>query len=255
MKLTGGISVADDRVDLFIEIRKNHVFRELDDQEVTVLAGLSEVCCMRANETFIREGEKDHCLYIIKSGHIEILKKSSDTDDDHCLAVLGSGNCIGEMSLVEIDSHRSASAKTREDSVVIKIDFDKVIHNPNYKLHHYKLLSGIAKDLSRKLSHTNDITVKAMKSELEVSKARVAMGLFTVNLLFALSIYTLTLRTLAEVIKMSGNYVTIITGIIIFFSLFIFVLIRKSGYPLRTFGLTTANWKLLFSAFQFLYSR
>lgn len=57
------------------------------------------------------EGDPGHCAYIIESGRLEISRRLNDTD--HVLAVLGPGDIVGEMALIE-DQPRSATAVALE---------------------------------------------------------------------------------------------------------------------------------------------
>jgi len=78
------------------------------------------------------EGQPGNCLYIISTGNIVIAKKlRSDEDasngvDRKELAVLGPGDCFGEMSLLEADQPRSADALARGETVLARLDRDEL---------------------------------------------------------------------------------------------------------------------------------
>lgn len=162
---------------------------------------------------------------------------------------LGAGECIGETSVLEGDVRRTASVRTVEKTVLIKIQMDRMTGRTEFDSIYIKLLSNMARALSGKLSTANHVTISAMQRELETSKARIGMGLFTVNLLFMLGIYTLALQSLnAMVIAFGSNLISL--AILALMASVIFVMIRKSGYPLQTFGLTLERWrKVVWDAF------
>ncbi|MGC2854149.1 cyclic nucleotide-binding domain-containing protein [Novispirillum sp. DQ9] len=59
-------------------------------------------------ERLFREGDPAECAYVIVDGRVEISK--AVRDDTHVLAVVGKGEIVGEMSLID-DQPRSATAR------------------------------------------------------------------------------------------------------------------------------------------------
>ncbi|MFC0213737.1 cyclic nucleotide-binding domain-containing protein [Paenibacillus chartarius] len=223
-------------------IQANPLFAHVNGEEMSAVAAVTELIECEAGVTIIREGDEDKSLYLIKRGAVEIVKENRATGEWYQIVTLGAGNCVGETSIVEGNVKRTATVRTTEKSTLIKVNFDRMAGKREYDSVYIKLLSNITRALSGKLSSTNDITVGAMKKELETSKARVAMGLFTVNLLFMLGIYTMALKSLnALVINFGSNLISI--AILALMATVMFVMIKKSGYPLHMFGLTLRNWK------------
>jgi CRP-like cAMP-binding protein/membrane protease YdiL (CAAX protease family) len=223
-------------------LRGNALFQHILDDEMDKLLDLATIIHAEAPITFIREGEHDKSLYLIEKGQVEIVKANASTGDYYTIASLREGDCVGETSLLEGHVTRTATVRTVGRTTLIKIDFDRIQGAHEYDAVYIKLLSNIARSLSGKLNTSNDATVNAMKKELETSKARIAMGLFTVNLLFMLGIYTLALKSLNTlVINFGSNLISI--AILALMSAVMFIMIRKSGYPMKTFGLTLENWK------------
>lgn len=224
------------------QLKKNHLFQSLSADEMQTILSITERQRLEQGQIFIHEGNSDKSVYIIEEGSVEILINVEE-ENAMVLTTLGTGAVVGEMSLLQGDQRRTASARTQEDSVLLRIDFDKIRFYEEYGSLYTKILGNLAKELSRKLVSTNTITLDSMKKELESSKARIAMGLFTVHILFLLAIYTLALRSLAELVQTQENSTFISVGIMFFMALFIYILIKRLGYPLRTFGLTLDNWK------------
>ncbi len=225
------------------QLKQNHLFHSLSDDELQTILSITERQQVGQGRFFIHEGNSDKSVYVIEEGSVEIVIHAGDQESPVVLTTLGKGAVVGEMSLLQGDQRRTASARTKEDSVLLRIDFQHIRFYEEYGSLYTKILGNLAKELSRKLVNTNTITLESMKKELESSRARIAMGLFTVNILFLLSIYTLALRSLAELVQAQENSTSISVGILAFMALFMFVLIKRFGYPLRTFGLTLDNWK------------
>ena len=61
-------------------------------------------------EVIFSEGDDSHEAYLILSGRVEVLKAAPG--GPLCLAVLGGGDLLGEMGLLE-DQPRSATARAR----------------------------------------------------------------------------------------------------------------------------------------------
>jgi signal transduction histidine kinase len=74
---------------------------------------------LRAGELLFEEGSPSECAYIVLDGELEVLKK---TEDRHVLlGVVGKGELIGEMSLLQ-NRPRTATMRARTDAVVVAVD-------------------------------------------------------------------------------------------------------------------------------------
>ncbi|SFB07341.1 CAAX protease self-immunity [Cohnella sp. OV330] len=223
-------------------IQSNPLFQSMTEDEIAGIAEISEVAELSAGTVFIREGETDKALYLVERGNVEVVKAEPGSGNWLVLATLGAGTCIGETSILEGNVARTATVRTAEPSALIRIDPERMIGDRAFDSVRIKLLNHVAASLTGKLDATNNMTVAAMKNDLETNKARIAMGLFTVNLLFMLGIYTLALKSLNTlVINFGSNLISI--AILALMSAVMFIMIKKSGYPMKTFGLTLEDWR------------
>lgn len=71
-------------------------------------------------ETIFEQGDRGDRLYIIVDGEVEVVKRDPD-GTEVLLAVLGSGDCFGEMALVS-DLPRMASARSRTSVNLLTLD-------------------------------------------------------------------------------------------------------------------------------------
>ena len=76
---------------------------------------------LRENDYLVREGDKATCGFLIETGSVEVLLERPD--GNRILAVLGPGEIVGEMALVD-QSVRSASVRAREDCLLLPITAD-----------------------------------------------------------------------------------------------------------------------------------
>lgn len=94
-------------------------------------------------------------MYVVLSGSVEITKKDN-TGKDSTVAMLGTGACIGEMSLFEQEK-RSASATIKERAellVMPKYNFDRMLQSrPNETI---KILLNFIKVMSQRLRETTN---------------------------------------------------------------------------------------------------
>ena len=77
---------------------------------------------LEANAYLVREGDPSTSAFLIEQGSVEVILERDD--GDHILAVLGTGEMVGEMALVD-GALRSASVRTREKSCFRPITSDQ----------------------------------------------------------------------------------------------------------------------------------
>ena len=99
-------------------LRKVPLFSGLEDDDLARLCEMVEEVRLKAGEELFPEGSIGDQAYIIKDGQLEILKSSAGRTV--LLAVRGSGDVIGEMSLLE-SSPRFATVKAKTDALLLAI--------------------------------------------------------------------------------------------------------------------------------------
>ncbi|MBI4677405.1 MAG: cyclic nucleotide-binding domain-containing protein [Elusimicrobia bacterium] len=95
----------DDKVKLIKSVR---LLDGIPEKHLTALAEFLKSVSLDDGAALFEEGSKGDCLYFISSGQVRISKRvSGETFKD--LAILGPGDCFGEMALID-DVARSARA-------------------------------------------------------------------------------------------------------------------------------------------------
>ena len=89
------------------------LFQDLPEEELKILAGLLCVAKVPPGTLLFREGELGDHFYIINSGQVEVIK-SLGTESEWRVAVLGPGEFLGDLSLLNPDHLRTASVRTLE---------------------------------------------------------------------------------------------------------------------------------------------
>lgn len=118
------------------------------------IAAYMDVYDIPDNTQIFLEGSKETDFCLLVAGRVRILKKSAD-GKTHEIAILGKGNALGEMSLVD-GAPRSASAVMKGDGRIIvmsEYNYNRLCEEePSIAL---ALVTNIARLLSLKLRRTS----------------------------------------------------------------------------------------------------
>lgn len=97
-------------------------YRHFKPEDWKILEALFVERRLPAGEMLFHEGDPSDGLYWVRSGRLRVFRKVSPAHDpkqkqEQLLALLGAGQMIGEMSLVE-EAPRSADVAAQEESVL-----------------------------------------------------------------------------------------------------------------------------------------
>ena len=104
---------------------RNPVFAGIPPRELESLAGVALEEAHRARADIFMEGDTSRWFYLVKSGHVKIVRHSK-TGKDVVLELLGPGEIFGGVAVIEKRPY-PASAQATEPTVVLKIPADPVI--------------------------------------------------------------------------------------------------------------------------------
>lgn len=105
------------------------LFASLPEDEIRHLEKVLRPCEIPEDTLLLREGEQGNRFFIILEGELEIIK-AYRTPNERLLGIRGPGDYIGEMSLLNKDELRTASAYTRTPSKLMEMrreDFDTLL--------------------------------------------------------------------------------------------------------------------------------
>jgi CRP-like cAMP-binding protein len=132
------------------------IFAGLDDEALELFLGHAETRAIPDGGVIAREGESNHCMFLIESGEVCIIKNFG-TPSPVELAVLGPGDFFGEMCILET-LPRSATGKARGPATVVSVASSAFYQLYQKEPKQYSiLLLNIARDLSRRLRHLDEV--------------------------------------------------------------------------------------------------
>lgn len=147
------------------QILKNvTVFSGIDDKNLRMICDRCEVISFDTGTVIIEENTPATEIFILLKGSVAIVLGLQEEPFE--LLRFGSGNCLGEASVIGIQKH-SASAITVEKSSLLVLsrsvlmeifEIDKALFS--------LLILNIARELARRLHHSNELIMKYRKGEL-----------------------------------------------------------------------------------------
>jgi CRP-like cAMP-binding protein len=106
-------------------LRGSPLFATLPARETDALAGVALEETHRARGYIFMEGDPSRWFYLVKSGHVKIVRHSR-TGKDVVLELLGPGQVFGGVAVIEKRPY-PAAAQATEPTVVVKIPADPMI--------------------------------------------------------------------------------------------------------------------------------
>ncbi len=159
--------------DIRTVLKENPLFRDLSVRELKFLEDIVHVRRYHAGEAVFRQGEVGVGMYMIVTGRVEIFISTPDVVDEAFREIyitqLTGSDFFGELSLVEENSRRTASAVAREETVLVgffRPDLTEILErSPNAGI---KIVFRLAEVLGRRLKETTDKVSELRKSLKEM---------------------------------------------------------------------------------------
>jgi CRP-like cAMP-binding protein len=109
-------------------IRRVHLFAMLTPEQAQSLAGAVEKRRFKRGECVVEQGKISHALYVILTGRARVLM-SDYQGREVILATLRSGDCVGEMSLIDDEPHSATVITETQCDVLIlgRDDFSRCL--------------------------------------------------------------------------------------------------------------------------------
>src|SRR5678809_766358 len=96
-------------LETLIAVRTSPLLSELDDQELERLSAVMDQTTFSKGANIFQQDTAGDSLVIIVSGQVGVVRTSQkDRSKERLLAVVGSGECLGEMALAD-GGRRSAT--------------------------------------------------------------------------------------------------------------------------------------------------
>ena len=161
---------SDEHVEVFETLRQTYMFQNLTRKELRFVKDTVHVRTFKPGEPIFRQGEVGVGMYIILKGSLEIYVDQSPEDQipagGSMVTRLRAGDFLGELSLVETNSRRTATAIAAEETVLIgffKPDLLEILdRQPATGV---KILLRLSEVLGRRLKETT-MRVTELKDDL-----------------------------------------------------------------------------------------
>ena len=133
----------------FTLLRNMPVFGGLNDNALQLIVSESAVVEVAAGDYFFHEGDRGKSLFVLERGVVVIERLYRD--QPVVLGRLREGDCIGEMSLIDM-MPRSASVLAEEDCRAIEITLASLHRLYKQELEQYALIMmNMGREVSRRL--------------------------------------------------------------------------------------------------------
>jgi CRP/FNR family transcriptional regulator, cyclic AMP receptor protein len=135
-------------------LKRVQLFANLEKDELEQLAAICQEKTVASGETIISQNTTGNEMYIVSQGSVEVFIQG--LNDARSLVVLGKGQVIGEMALID-QGYRSASVRaTREGATLYLIESDAFykLCDANYHIG-FIVMRNLAIDIAFKLRHRN----------------------------------------------------------------------------------------------------
>jgi len=154
-------------------LRGNAIFAGIPAREIDALAGLVTEEAHRARDCVFMEGDPAHWFYLVKSGHVKIVRHSR-TGKDVVLELLGPGEVFGGVAVIERRPY-PAAAQATEALVVLKLPAEPMIALAD---RHPSFIKEMALMIGRRLRSAHDsvesLAVDPVEARLAATLVRLA---------------------------------------------------------------------------------
>jgi len=143
-----------DLFDRLLLLKQSPIFSMVATDDLRMVAGsLEQELFYTGDRIFEINDQGDH-LYLLVSGAVGI-SIDPDPESSNFIAMLGPGDCFGEMNLLD-DLPRSASAHVLEDSVVLTLEKSRL---RGLILSYPEISIGLLRSLSLRLREANRVAI------------------------------------------------------------------------------------------------
>ena len=141
-------------------LRRYSLFGGILDPQLRLIAARMRQVRYRPGEPLIREGERGDAIFLLVSGHAEVLKQRADGAVRH-LARLDPGATVGEMEIIDLQP-RSCSVVAVGEVEALSIDRADLLALKRESIDTFAILAlNLARDLSRRLRQMNRAMTEA----------------------------------------------------------------------------------------------
>lgn len=110
-------------------------------------------------EYFFEEGSRGHSAFVLDAGSVSIRKRVADSEQE--LGRLGTGDCFGEIALLDFGP-RSASVLATTDCSALELTSRHLLELSKEDMQSFALIyMNLGRELSRRLRVADDLVLRA----------------------------------------------------------------------------------------------
>lgn len=221
---------------------KNRLFEGLSEEELDLVLKWVKEKSFSEGEVILREGELGKELHLIQEGQVEVLKLDAAEHRDYRINILQAGTVFGEMAFFG-KNVRKATIRALSPTKTFEIFMGEIeVNHPEIAL---KILNNFAHHFAARLEETNQNAVLAAKKVLIKEHKLNEMSRLSLQIFIVLLLYQCTVSSFSYFtdLKAHNAFFFLEMPLILAISYFCYLLIKRSGAPLSTYGLTLHNWK------------
>ena len=137
------------------------LFADLGDAELAAVAASMRERTLAAGDALFRQGDPGEEFYVVVDGELDVVS-AMGSPEELVLGVVHGGECLGEMSLLLPDGHRTASVRARRESRLLALGraqfFELVLRHPS-------VARSITRVLSQRLASINDAAFRDLTAK------------------------------------------------------------------------------------------
>lgn len=132
-------------------LRRVPLFEHLSDTQAVSLLGALQKRRFKRSERLVEAGQKSNMLFVLLSGMVKVVVHHP-SGKEVVLAMLGAGDCIGEMSLLDNQPHSATVVAASQVDVLVltREGFSSCI------LHNAQMAVAVMRGLVKRLRKAND---------------------------------------------------------------------------------------------------
>jgi CRP/FNR family transcriptional regulator, cyclic AMP receptor protein len=133
-------------------LQSNQLFRGVEASALQSLLEQYKPEIAQPGEWIMREGGVADFMFVIINGELEVVSHGGGTSAEVRVALLGPGDWVGEMAVLDPQAQRSASVRSLAPSLLLRLTVSQMQaieeeHLPVYT----SMVRNIARELSRRL--------------------------------------------------------------------------------------------------------
>jgi len=133
-------------------LQDNRLFQGVERSALSRLLSDLKGELAQPGEWIMREGDVADFMFVILNGELEVLSHGGGPSADVRVALLGPGDWVGEMAILDPQPQRSASVRSLAPSLLLRVTVAQVQHLQQTEVGVYaEIMRNIARELGRRL--------------------------------------------------------------------------------------------------------